>query len=205
MNPLSVRETYQSLADTFPGFDQSGWSLHTLLTRYGELAVIRCDAIAADAPEGSEIEADLASIASEIEQRVVPGARDAAAVRTLESIRSGLVDLIELAGGEARAASAAWQRPIVSPSANCLRHEIEALFAAQDRGDDADVRLTAATLRQVLHVIGLGAGDMGETCARIYMSNGFYRLPDRDRGRAFSVASDVERSLSGNNRQETNR
>ena len=62
-----------------------------------------------------------------------------------------------------------------------IRHEVEAMFAAQDRGDKADVLLTSVTLQQVLYGIGIGAGDRGETCARIYLENGSYRLPDRER------------------------
>ena len=68
-----------------------------------------------------------------------------------------------------------------------IRHEVEALFAAQDRGDDADVRSTAATLQQILHIIGLGAGDAGETCSRLYIDQGQYRLPDRERASAAAL------------------
>lgn len=81
-----------------------------------------------------------------------------------------------------------------------IRHEVEALFAARDRGDKADVLLTSVTLQQVLYGIGIGAGDRGETCARIYMSNGSYLLPNRERERVFDVdASEGQSNLSGIN------
>jgi len=83
-----------------------------------------------------------------------------------------------------------------------IRHEVEALFAAQDRGDQADVLLTSVTLQQVLYGIGIGAGDRGETCSRIYLENGSYRLPDRQREREIAVASEARRNLSGSNREE---
>ncbi len=85
-----------------------------------------------------------------------------------------------------------------------IRHEIEALFAAQDRGDKADVRLTSATLQQILHIIGLGAGDVGETCSRIYMENGSYRLPNRERESQTGIGSSLKalRSKAGMSLEE---
>jgi hypothetical protein len=64
--------------------------------------------------------------------------------------------------------------------AEYLHHEIDALLDAACRGDKGDALSTIATLQQMLHIESIQFGGSEETCARIYMSQGAYVLPDRE-------------------------
>ncbi|MCR1783112.1 hypothetical protein KVF89_11265 [Nocardioides carbamazepini] len=97
MHTYSPDETYVSLVRTS---DLAGWSLPRLLTDLGELAIRRRDAIAVNAPEPTEIEQAIATVANEIEQRAVPGTRDQSAVATMARVRSELQMILDdLLGG----------------------------------------------------------------------------------------------------------
>lgn len=65
-----------------------------------------------------------------------------------------------------------------------VEHEVAALFDAMRRGDAEDVRLTAVTLQQLLHIIALSHGETGATCARLTMDQHGHVLPDRERERS---------------------
>lgn len=64
-----------------------------------------------------------------------------------------------------------------------LEHEVAALYDAMHREDTNDVRCTIATLQQILHILSL-TYSAHEACARLYMDNGGYVLPDREREKA---------------------
>lgn len=67
MHTYTDDETHASLVPTFP--DLTGWSLNNLLGQYADDAQRWHEAAQADAPELSQIEADMAAVFNEIERR----------------------------------------------------------------------------------------------------------------------------------------